>query len=88
MFDSKSQLTFGENKELKEQLVTYRNSLPVEKPSEQAELKKFRPISEKWWKINFLNFVWLFTISELLFTISELVFTIYERPYFFKLEYE
>ena len=47
MFDSKSQLTFGENKELREQLVTYRNSLPVEKPSEQAESKKFRPISEK-----------------------------------------
>jgi len=37
MFDSKSQLTFGENKELKEQLVTYRNSLPIERPS---ELKK------------------------------------------------
>ena len=47
MFDSKSQLTFGENKELREQLLTYRNSLPVEKPSEQAESKKFRPISEK-----------------------------------------
>jgi len=37
MFDSKTQLTFGENKELKEQLVTYRNSLPIERPS---ELKK------------------------------------------------
>ena len=47
MFDSKSQLTFGENKELREQLLTYRNSLPVEKPFEQAESKKFRPISEK-----------------------------------------
>ena len=47
MFDSKSQLTFGENKELREQLVTYRNSLPVEKPSEQAEWKKVRPMSEK-----------------------------------------
>ena len=47
MFDSKSQLTFGENKELKEQLVTYRNSLPVEKNSEQAESKKIRPTSEK-----------------------------------------
>ena len=47
MFDSKSRLTFGENKELKEQLETYRNSLSVEKPSEQAESKKSRPISEK-----------------------------------------
>ena len=63
MFDSKSQLTFGENKELREQLVTYRNSLPVEKNSEQAESKKIRPTSEKWWKINFLDFVWLFTVS-------------------------
>ena len=75
MFDSKSRLTFGENKELRGQLVTYRNSLPVEKPSEQAESQKFRPISEKWWKINFLNFVWLFTVSQLLFTISEPLFT-------------
>ena len=47
MFDSKSQLTFGENKELREQLLTYRNSLPVEKNSEQAESKKIRPTSEK-----------------------------------------
>ena len=47
MFESKSQLTFGENKELKEQLVTYRNSLPVEKNSEQVESKKVRPTSEK-----------------------------------------
>ena len=63
MFDSKSQLTFGENKKLREQLVTYRNSLLVEKNSEQAESKKIRPTSEKWWKINFLDFVWLFTVS-------------------------
>ena len=56
MFDSKSWLTFGRhafgdpfegNKELKEKLETYRNSLSVEKPSEQAESKKIRPTSEK-----------------------------------------
>ena len=47
MIDSKSRLTFGENKELRGQLVTYRNSLSVEKPSEQAESKKIRPTSEK-----------------------------------------